>query len=275
MGIWKALRMDRPPLGVRILLVGEVLFFVGVMTAYLYLLLPANQGPKPIVLPPAQVATRPVTDGSDGNPPIMTPAEWKEHKHRDTNIRWFDPIFYVFALAFPIGMNLLHGDRPKDSGLRLDNLAPAARDTLLVTLLLAGGLVLAGLCLDSLHWRSWRNFWSRLGRYLLWGPLQQYMLQAFALRRLRQAQLPTPLAVVVAATAFGLLHAPNWLLVGLTTGAGLAWCTLFLRRPNLIPLGLAHAALAMMVYYTLPEQWHRNLAVGGMYLRELARAAGQ
>jgi len=166
------------------------------------------------------------------------------------------------ALAFPIAMNLLHGDRPADSGLRVDNLGASARQVLPITAALLAGVLAVGAAAGGFHWLGWRHFGDHAGLYLAWGPVQQYLLQAFGLRRLRQAGLPAPAAVVLAAGLFAWLHAPNWPLVGLTAGAGAIWCVLFLRRPNLITLGLAHAVLAVAVYYAWPQAWLSGLAIG-------------
>ena len=182
----------------------------------------------------------------------------------DGHVRLWDVAFYVFAAAFPIAMNLLHGDRPRDSGIRLDNLLSAGRSAAVATAILAAGIVAIGLTARSFHWTRWGHFFERAGMYLAWGPMQQYLLQAFALRRLRQAGLATPLAVVAASAAFGLVHAPNWLLVGLTFGSGIVFCRLFLRRPNLVPLGIAHGILAVLLYFAWPTSWHLRLAIGGM-----------
>lgn len=188
----------------------------------------------------------------------------------DLDVQWYDPVVYALAGAFPIGMNLLHGDRPADSGIRLDNLKDSAKEVAIATAIMAGLALLTGWLSDGFHWKSWGHFGSRVGRYALWGPIQQYMLQAFGLRRFRQAQLPPVAAVVLAAGVFGFLHAPNWPLVALTTASGFVWCTLFLRRPNLLTLGLAHGLLAVLVYYVLPADWLHNLAVGGVYVRGMA-----
>jgi membrane protease YdiL (CAAX protease family) len=185
---------------------------------------------------------------------------------------WFDPLVYGFLGVFPIAMNLLHGDRPPDSGLRVDNLTSSAKEVGLATGAMAAAAVLTGLVVGGWHWKSWGHLLSRVARYAGWGLVQQYFLQAFALRRLRQALVPTPAAVIAAATVFGLLHAPNWPLVALTSAAGVVWCALFVRRPNLITLAVAHGALAVLIYYVLPEHWLHKLAVGGIYLREIGRA---
>jgi hypothetical protein len=184
---------------------------------------------------------------------------------------WTDLLFPLWALGFPVAMNLFHGDRPRDSGIRLDNLAPACLEATAATLVLASGLLAAGLWSGGFHWLGWAHLGRMAGQYLAWGPVQQYLLQAFGLRRLRQAGLHSPLAVPIAAGVFALVHAPNWTLVGLSAGAGVVWCVLFLRRPNLLALGLSHAALATLTYFALPVDWTQKMAIGRVYIERLAQ----
>jgi len=184
-------------------------------------------------------------------------------------VRWYVIAFGIFAAAFPIAMNLLHGDRPADSGLRFDNLAASAKLTAGSLIVMVTMVVITGFIMNSWHWMSWKHLSERSATYLPWGPAQQYLLQAFALRRLRQAGLGSVAAVIFAAGIFAFLHMPNWPLVALTFAGGLVWCSLFLRKPNIIILGLAHGILAVLIYYALPEEWLQRLTVGGDYLRRI------
>jgi len=179
--------------------------------------------------------------------------------------QWYHVASIIALGAFPICMNLLHGDRPKDSGIRLDNIGGSAREIVPITVIFAIGVVAVGLATSGFHWVSWKRIGELAGGYLGWGLVQQYLLQAFALRRLRQAGLPTLPAMVLAAGLFAFLHAPNWPLVVLTFGAGVAWCVFFVRKPNILTLGLAHGVLAVLLYHAWPVEWLDGLTVGPMY----------
>ncbi|MFW6133907.1 MAG: type II CAAX prenyl endopeptidase Rce1 family protein [Planctomycetota bacterium] len=181
--------------------------------------------------------------------------------------------FAVFAIGAPVALNLLHGDRPADSGLRVDTLAGSAREVAVATGVMGAGVVAVGLAAGGFHWDTGARFAERAGLYLGWGLVQQYLLQAFALRRLRQARLPTPAAVALAAGLFALVHAPNWPLVAVTFPAGVVWSVLFCRRANLLTLGLAHAGLAVLLYHAWPMAWHMGLAIGPEYLQRTADVA--
>jgi len=183
---------------------------------------------------------------------------------------WVPVVFVVFAVGFPICMNLLHGDRLADSGIRVDNLASSAGRVAAVTVVMGAVLAGVGLAAGGFHWVSWGRFGDKCAMYLAWGPIQQYLLQAFAVRRLRQAKLPTWVACAGGAALFGLIHSPNWPLVSMTTVAGIVWARLFLRNPNIITLGLAHGSLAVLAYHALAVSWLANLTVGGAYLVRMA-----
>ncbi len=192
----------------------------------------------------------------------------------DGPVAWYDVVFFIFAAVFPIAMNLLHGDRPADSGLRVDNIARSAGEVAVVTAVLAAGVTIVGLAVGGFHWTNWRHFASRAEVYILWGPVQQYLLQSFGLRRLRQAGAPPVVAAVAAAGMFAMVHWPNWPLVALACGAGIVWCLLFLRRANLITLGIAHAVLALLLYHAWPEGWLHRLTIGGEYLERIRIFSG-
>jgi membrane protease YdiL (CAAX protease family) len=224
--MFASFRSARPALWVRLMLVAEVLIVTGGMAMYLLFLLPLHK--------------------------------------QDT--RWYHVVIPLVLMAVgPISLNLLHGDRPADSGIRLDTLAGSAREVGLATLAMAAGLTALALWMGGFTWKSWPRLAEMGGGYLAWGLMQQYLLQAFVLRRLLQSGLPKWPAVAAAAALFGLMHAPNWGLVAASAGGAVVWCHLFLRRPNLLTLGASHAALAVLLYHAFNHQL-MALTVGRMYI---------
>jgi len=93
------------------------------------------------------------------------------------------------------------------------------------------------------------GFLAVLALYPLWALVEQFLVQALFAANLRQLGVPRSGVVGTAALLFGLVHAPDWTLVGLCTAAGALWTFLFLQRPNLIPLALAHGWLGALAYY--------------------------
>ena len=187
---------------------------------------------------------------------------------------WHHAAFFIFAGTFPVCMNLLHGDRPADSGIRLDNLVASAKETGVGIGAMGVVLAAAGLAAGGFHWVNWGRFGDKCVVYAAWGPVQQYLLQAFAVRRFRQAKVPAWIACLSGAVLFGLLHSPNWPLVALATAAGVVWAGLFLRHPNIITLGVGHGVLAVLAYHALPVSWLENLTIGGLYLQRMAAGGG-
>lgn len=179
-------------------------------------------------------------------------------------------VFVPLAVAFPFVMNLLHNESRRQSGLRLDNVWVSAREV--GAMLLAVAAIVGGIGLIAGTWQApdWERFSKKALVYLAWGPFQQYVLCAFVFNRLRQAGLAVPSASLGAAVLFGLVHSPNWLLVGVTAVTGLLSCWLFHRHRNIFTLGLAHGVLAMVIYYAWPPEWHHGMTIGGIYLHRIA-----
>jgi len=186
-------------------------------------------------------------------------------------VQWYNVVLWVLAVLLAAGGNLLHGDRPRDSGLRVDNLGVSAREACIVTGILAAAVAVAGAATWQWHYVRWAQLARRAGEILAVAAVQQYVLQAFMLRRLRQAGLAPVLAVAVAAVLFGALHAPNIVLVGVTVLAATVWCTLFLRHANLLVLSASHGLLAVWLYCAWPKAWHLGMAVGPKALERMTR----
>jgi hypothetical protein len=55
------------------------------------------------------------------------------------------------------------------------------------------------------------------------------------------------------------------LLVDVTFLAGLVSCTLYRRVPNVFVLGVAHAAVSLVLFFALPLPITHNLRVGPSY----------
>ncbi len=188
---------------------------------------------------------------------------------------WYRIVLLISAAAFPICANLLHGERFRDVGLRFDNFWASAREVALATLAMVAVVLVVSLWGDGFHAKSASRTFSRMAECLGVAFCQQFLLQAFMVRRLRQAGLSASIAVLIAAAIFAAVHSPNWVLVGLTFPAGLVWCVLFLRKgkANLITLSMSHAVLSLLVYHAWPKAWHLALAVGPKAIERAAKYA--
>jgi hypothetical protein len=138
----------------------------------------------------------------------------------------------------------------------------AGRDWLWPLLPLAAALALALAFSRGVHAPSP----GRLVAYLGWASLQQWLMLAVVLRRLRVALPAAPAAAVfVCAIVFGLLHTPNAQLMLLCFVAELWWGWCFLRSRALLPVAVAHAACALLLQATLAGGWLRSLEVSARY----------
>ena len=196
------------------------------------------------------------------------------HPAKGRPMQWYNIALWMAAALVSVGGNLLHGDRPGDSGLRVDNLVASAREACIVTAVLVAAVGAAAMVGRQWHFESWPEFFARSGEILAVAFAQQYLLQAFMLRRLLQTGMPRPWAVGAAAVLFAGIHAPNLVLVAATAVAAVVWCCLFLRQANLFVLGLSHGLLSLWMYYAWPNTWHLRQAVGPRALRYMARYWG-
>jgi hypothetical protein len=98
--------------------------------------------------------------------------------------------------------------------------------------------------------------------YLLFALAQQWLLQKIVLQGCLRAGIGDSRALFISASLFALWHTPNFALMVLCFGAGLLWCTLYLRHPRLLPLACAHAVLGWLALATVPQTWLRCADVG-------------
>lgn len=137
-------------------------------------------------------------------------------------------------------------------GFRSDTLASSAIASGILYVIVAGGI---------LAWRLWKG-WIPIPSsiailfvvYPVWAFFQQFFIQALVAGNLDRLGASRAVIVPVAAILFGLAHYPDWPLMGLCTGAGLAWTWIFLRLPNLLPISLTHAWLGSLTYLMVLER---------------------
>ncbi len=182
---------------------------------------------------------------------------------RGTHNDWLRIPFLVVIVLIPFASNILHRDSLRSLGLRFDNLWVSAREVGLATLIGAVVILAVGTLTGGPHFRG-RMVQSFLV-YPFWGLIQQYAMQSFTYRRLRGGIAHTGLAAALAAALFASVHWPNWPLALVTLLGGYVWCRLFERHPNLITLALSHGWLAVLLRYSWPVDWLRNLRIGPSY----------
>jgi len=107
-------------------------------------------------------------------------------------------------------------------------------------------------------WDRWNtNEYLRglLGRYILWGTIQQLLFLSFLNTRFRKGISDPRLSALATGLCFGLIHAPVWSLAFLTFLGGTAWAWCFQRAPHLFLAGFVHGALGTLLGVFLADPW--------------------
>jgi membrane protease YdiL (CAAX protease family) len=174
---------------------------------------------------------------------------------------WLRVPFLALIVIIPFVSNYVHRDRPKDLGLRVDNLAGSMRDVAVMTLAAAIAVVGIGLLAGTTPVTR-PGIARSIVLYPFWGLAQQYAMQSFTYRRLREGVGQPGIAAALAASLFAAAHYPNLALAVSTLIGGFFWCLLFQRTPNLITLALSHGWLAVLLRASWPSTWLHNLRIG-------------
>ena len=177
--------------------------------------------------------------------------------------RW--PREVVFIPAGIIVFLTIHHDlKHRAWGFDPRALMPGLLRALPVTLLLSIVILAIGAALGTLHDR--RDFLGSLWPLIIWGGAQQWVLQTVVLRESQRATSRLT-GIFLAALLFGVVHLPNPFLAPVTFGAGLLWCWLYDRYPNILPLALSHALGTLAVLHAFDQDITGRLRIGAAYLR--------
>jgi len=168
----------------------------------------------------------------------------------------------VVAGAIVIALAVARAARAREWGVARDHFAQSLLLTSIFTVAAAAALAAVG---SSRHrWHTPSLSAADAGLLLLWALGQQFALQITLLRE-AQASTTRAAGVVVASILFAALHLPNPFLAGATLIAALAWCAIYDRHPNLIPLALSHALLTVVVLSALDDATTGRLRVGAAW----------
>ena len=172
---------------------------------------------------------------------------------------WVTPI----PVALVLGLAIWHAIRSGDWGVRPAALLPALWPSAAFTAAAALAIYLAGSRLGT--WHDRRDAWTSLVLLIPWGLGQQFALHTVFLRE-AQATAGRSAGIVLAAALFAALHLPNPFLSAMTFAGALAWCWIYDRDPNLLPLALSHALLTLAILCAFDEAMTGHLRVGAAYL---------
>jgi membrane protease YdiL (CAAX protease family) len=170
------------------------------------------------------------------------------------------------AGALVLALAMARALRTGEWGLRASALLPALWRAAAFTAAGALVLYLAGTRLGTWHDRGVSA--GELAALFAWGLGQQFVLQTVILREVTLRVQPdaTYLACVVAALIFAALHLPNPFLTAVTFVGALAWCWIYSRYPNILPLALSHALLTVVILHAFDDGITGRLRIGAAYL---------
>lgn len=172
--------------------------------------------------------------------------------------RWLATLVILAGLGFCLNRAWVHGEW----GLDRNHFLPCLGWALIFTLPALAVFVTAGVLLDTLNWRGHPG--RMFGFLFLWAWSQQFALHTIVLREAR-ARVGDRRGPLLAAGVFSLLHFPNPFLVPLTFGAALAWCWIYSRHANLLPLALSHAASSVTILFCLSRDITGGMRIGYSY----------
>jgi membrane protease YdiL (CAAX protease family) len=179
----------------------------------------------------------------------------------------FEPTATGAARAAPVvlvvSLALVKAARTGEWGFRRDALLPGLLKVAWTTTIGVAIVLAVGEALDTLHPR--RAVGRSLAFLTLWGGGQQFVLQTVVLREAREV-MSRRAAVVAAAAFFGAVHLPNPFLAPVTFAAGLLWCWIYSRHPNIIPLALSHALGTEAVLHAFDNDLTGHLRIGAAFL---------
>ena len=95
---------------------------------------------------------------------------------------------------------------------------------------------------------------------IVWGGAQPFVLQTVILREAQSVAGRG--AVLLAAAVFAAVHLPNPFLVIVTLTGGIAWCWIYSRAPNILPLALSHATATVVILLSFDPRMTAGLRTG-------------
>ena len=137
--------------------------------------------------------------------------------------------------------------------------------TLSLGIVLAGMILVSGAFMKLMLGPSHPVPMDRAWQYAIWAFTQEFILQSFLYLRLKSA-LGHGRAAWLAATLFAVAHLPSPVLTVLSFLGALIFCELFHRYRNLVPIGLVHASLGLIIAASLPDSLLHHMRVGIGYL---------
>lgn len=186
--------------------------------------------------------------------------------------RWVMALPLLLAMTLIIISHRLHEESPAEIGLTFRNFGRAFGLTLLPWTIATVFFIWIGR--NGIVQHRLDKLPAELILVPLSGIAQQYFLQGFIYRRIRfmltgrmvgHATNLNWTALILTASIFGLVHAPNLTLVMLTFTGGIIWSWIYERAQNIYAIGISHGLISLIIVYTMPPSILESLGVGYKY----------
>ena len=176
-------------------------------------------------------------------------------------LRFVHPWSWVPLLAIVVLSHVWRHQRATALGFRVQHLWDCLRLFGPVLLALAVILCGVGVLLGTIRHIGVEHAAIALGLYLPWGLFQQYLLNAYFLKRFESVLSPRAAGLTTAAL-FSAVHSPNWFLMLVTSFGGYGAIQVYRRYSNLWFLGVAHATLGFLLFMAVPDSISHHLNIG-------------
>ena len=175
--------------------------------------------------------------------------------------RFRHPWLWVAVVGAVVLSHIARRERASTLGFHLQHLKACARTFGPALLALTLAMCTAGLALDTIRPIGFEHAAWSLMLYLPWGLFQQYLLNAYFLKRFDTVLSPRAAGITTAAL-FSAVHSPNWFLMLVTPVAGYSAIQVYRRYGNLYFLGVAHATIGFLLFMVMPDSVSHHLNVG-------------
>jgi hypothetical protein len=169
----------------------------------------------------------------------------------------------LLPVVFGVALCMAHNVKSQDWGFSGRAFLPALWWSIALTVPLVAALWLVGHAMGPAPIR--RAPLLDFLYVLAWGGAQQFALQTVVFNESRTVAGRG--AVLLAAAIFACLHLPNPFLIIVTLIGGLAWCWIYSRYPNILPLALSHAASTVVILMSFDPAITGGLRTGWHYFR--------
>lgn len=149
-------------------------------------------------------------------------------------------------------------------GLSISNAKETFKIVAIVGSVMLGTFVIYGIFRNNLifHW----NIVIILLLYPIWGLVQQFLMMSLFAGNLKDYQkkhFNESLIVILTSILFSLVHYPSFPLIMATFIMAIFYSIVFLRRRNIIPLGIVHGILGGVFYYAVlnRDPWLEFIAI--------------